>query len=115
MHRLTGLRRQEVADLAPGSVAVLPIGSLEQHGEHLPLGTDSLLVEAVVDRALGERDEVVLCPTLPYGFSGHHQFAVALSLPREHCSTCSPPFWTPWSPQVSAASSWSTGTAGTSR
>lgn len=81
MHRLTGLRRQEVADLAPGSVAVLPIGSLEQHGEHLPLGTDSLLVAAVVDRALGERDEVVLCPTLPYGFSGHHQFAVALSLP----------------------------------
>lgn len=81
MHRLTGLRRHEVADLAPRSVAVLPIGSLEQHGEHLPLGTDSLLVEAVVDRALGEREDVVLCPTLPYGFSGHHQFSVALSLP----------------------------------
>ncbi|GAA1486602.1 creatininase family protein [Brachybacterium fresconis] len=81
MTRLTSLRRQDVAELAPRSVAVLPIGSLEQHGEHLPLGTDSLLVEAVVDRALGEREDAVLCPTLPYGFSGHHQFAVALSLP----------------------------------
>ncbi|MGP5128348.1 creatininase family protein [Brachybacterium tyrofermentans] len=81
MHRLTALRRQEVSALAPDSVAVLPIGSLEQHGEHLPLGTDSFLVDAVISRALGERTDVVLCPTLPYGFSGHHQFAVALSLP----------------------------------
>ena len=81
MPSLTSLRRQDLAELAPRSVAVLPIGSLEQHGEHLPLGTDSLLVEAVVERALGEREDAVLCPTLPYGFSGHHQFAVALSLP----------------------------------
>src|SRR5699024_12628225 len=38
--------------ISPGSVAVLPIGSLEQHGEHLPLGTDTLLVETVARRAL---------------------------------------------------------------
>lgn len=81
MHHLTSLRRQAVAELAPHSVAVLPIGSHEQHGEHLPLGTDTLLVETVVERAFADRDEAVLCPALPYGFSGHHQFAVALSLP----------------------------------
>lgn len=81
MHRLTTLRRQQVAALAPHAVAVLPIGSLEQHGEHLPLGTDSLLVENVIERALTVRRDAVLCPTLPYGFSDHHQFAVALSLP----------------------------------
>jgi creatinine amidohydrolase len=31
-----------------GAVCLLPVGSLEQHGEHLPVGTDSLLVEVVV-------------------------------------------------------------------
>lgn len=83
MTHLATLRRQEVAALAPHAVAVLPIGSLEQHGEHLPLGTDSLLVEAACERALQEREDVAICPTLPYGFSGHHQFAVALSLPPQ--------------------------------
>src|SRR5699024_3427409 len=74
------LTRDQTAEVAPGSVAVLPIGSLEQHGEHLPLGTDTLLVETVARRALRDLENVVLCPTVPYGFSGHHQFACALSI-----------------------------------
>lgn len=80
MDRLTVLTRTDIADRAAEAVAVLPIASQEQHGEHLPLGTDTLLVEAVIERALTDREDVVLCPTLPYGFSGHHQFACALSL-----------------------------------
>lgn len=81
MPHLAEMTRKQVADLAAHGVAVLPIGSLEQHGDHLPLGTDSLLVEEVVERALADRADTALCPPLPYGFSGHHQFAVALSLP----------------------------------
>ncbi|GAA3750429.1 creatininase family protein [Streptomyces tremellae] len=70
-------------------IALLPIGSQEQHAAHLPLGTDTLLAEAVVDRALGllaapapgeDTTEVVRLPTLPYGHSPHHLFAAALSL-----------------------------------
>ncbi len=54
-------------------VVVCPIGSLEQHGHHLPLLTDSLLVTAVAD-AVHERlaDQVLLTPTLWLGASDHH-------------------------------------------
>lgn len=83
VYELAHLTRHQTAEVAPGSVAVLPIGSLEQHGEHLPLGTDTLLVETVARRALRDLENVVLCPTVPYGFSGHHQFACALSIRPE--------------------------------
>ena len=69
------------------AIALLPVGSQEQHGGHLPMGTDTLLVEAVVDRALalleadgGAPAEVVRLPALPFGHSPHHRFAAAVSL-----------------------------------
>lgn len=80
---LAELTRTELAEAAGATVAVLPLGSHEQHGEHLPMGTDSLLVDAVLDAALAEAEmaaQVMRCPTLTYGFSGHHQFAAAASL-----------------------------------
>ncbi len=53
---------------APGGVAVLPLGSLEAHGPHLPCGTDSLLVEGIVARAVAASDHrrVVVFPTVHY-------------------------------------------------
>jgi creatinine amidohydrolase len=67
-----------------GAIAVLPVGSQEQHSEHLPMGTDTLLAEAVVEAAL-ERlgdggPELVRLPALPFGHSPHHLFAAAVSL-----------------------------------
>ncbi|MEO0618158.1 MAG: creatininase family protein [Pseudomonadota bacterium] len=38
-------------DLAPRTVALLPLGAMEAHGPHLPIGTDTILAEAVVDAA----------------------------------------------------------------
>lgn len=66
------------------TVAVLPLGSVEQHGHHMPVGTDSLLAHAVclsaADR-LGEERVVVLPPPW-YGFSSHHMaFAGTITLP----------------------------------
>lgn len=56
-----------------GAVCLLPVGSLEQHGEHLPVGTDSLLVEAVSLRAAeSARRDVVVAPTVWTGLSPHH-------------------------------------------
>lgn len=54
-------------------ICLIPTGSLEQHGGHLPLFTDSLIVTAVaeaVERALS--DCVLLTPTLWLGCSAHH-------------------------------------------
>jgi creatinine amidohydrolase len=50
---------------------ILPTGSIEQHGLHMPLGTDTIIAEAVCGRLAG-RLNIALCPVLAYGFSGEH-------------------------------------------
>lgn len=45
---------------------ILPVGSLLQHGPHLPLGTDSLIVTRLAE-AIAARHEIMLAPTLPFG------------------------------------------------
>ena len=50
--RLLELSRVEAGGRGrAGAICLLPVGSLEQHGEHLPVGTDTLLVETVAVRA----------------------------------------------------------------
>jgi len=46
------LTTADVNAVADAAVAVLPLGAMEQHGPHLPLGVDSILTEAVIARAL---------------------------------------------------------------
>jgi creatinine amidohydrolase len=64
---------------------VLPLGAVEQHGPHLPLATDRLLVDHFcerIDRRLG--DEVLILPTIAVGYSKHHDdFPGTLSLTHE--------------------------------
>jgi len=69
----------EVAGQRP--VLVLPLGSTEQHGPHLPLDTDTRVADAVA-RGLTERlTPLLLAPALPFGASGEHVgFAGTLSL-----------------------------------
>lgn len=74
-HLLARLTRTEITRRAPAAVAVVPVGATEQHGPHLPVGTDHLLVETIAARAAiaaAERADVLVAPTLPYGFSAHH-------------------------------------------
>src|SRR5215469_11232052 len=47
--KLQNMTWQEVAALSRECVVVIPTGSLEQHGPHLPLFTDSLIVTAVAE------------------------------------------------------------------
>src|SRR5256885_2911377 len=73
--RLVEMTRSEAIKAAPESLLVIPLGATEQHGPHLPAGTDTMLVEAVAERAvLGLRDSfpIVLAPTVPLGSSAHH-------------------------------------------
>ncbi|WP_435345381.1 creatininase family protein [Haloarchaeobius sp. HRN-SO-5] len=68
------LARQTTATVDPDdrAVALLPVGSVEQHGPALPLGTDYMAAEAVTD-AVADRDDVLALPTLPVGVSEHHR------------------------------------------
>lgn len=55
------------------AVVLIPTGSLEQHGPHLPLFTDSLIVTAVAEAVEANlSDRVLLTATLWLGASGHH-------------------------------------------
>src|SRR6476661_7432583 len=56
-------------------VVVLPLGSFEQHGPHLPLTTDTDIVAAVAEGLERRRPREILClPTLWPGHSTHHLF-----------------------------------------
>ncbi len=51
---------------------MVPLGSLEQHGPHLPLDTDTRIASAVAARACASRPGVGLAPPVAIGASGEH-------------------------------------------
>jgi len=53
------------------SFVVVPIGSTEQHGPHLPLGTDFLVAKELA-RRVGERANVIVTPVIPVGYAQYH-------------------------------------------
>jgi len=52
--------------------AILPIGSIEQHGPHLPLGTDWIIVKEIAKRLAEKLDNCYLLPAIPYSNSQEH-------------------------------------------
>lgn len=75
----------EVAEQArAGFVLLIPIGSTEQHGPHLPVTTDTDIAESVAAGAARRDDRLVVAPALAYGSSGEHEgFAGTLSIGRD--------------------------------
>lgn len=73
-------------------VALLPVGSVEPHGPHLPLGTDTLISEAACRAAAPALAAVctpILAPALPYGVTEcARAFPGALSLPPAALTAC---------------------------
>lgn len=61
-------------ELDPRPLVLVPVGSTEQHGPHLPFDTDTT-VAAAVAQAVADRvsENVVIAPSLAYGSSGEHQ------------------------------------------
>lgn len=88
MYRWTELTKDALTAVTKTeSIAVLPLGATEQHGPHLPLGTDTALVEAVLDRsALKLRSDldVLILPSQAIALSPEHaSFPGTLTLSSE--------------------------------
>ncbi|RLM59279.1 creatininase family protein [Halobellus sp. Atlit-31R] len=58
--------------VAEESVAIVPLGSTEQHGPHLPLATDHLIAEGLA-RVAADRTGFLCTPTVNVGVSPHHR------------------------------------------
>jgi creatinine amidohydrolase len=64
--------------------AVLPMGSTEYHGEHLPFGTDTLVAQHLAYEVAERVKGLLMLPPLPYGMSAHYSsFPIAITLKTE--------------------------------
>jgi mycofactocin system creatininase family protein len=70
---VTSLAGSVWPELPERPLLVVPLGSVEQHGHHLPLGTDTAVACAVAEAAVGSLDGALLAPALAYGASGEHE------------------------------------------
>lgn len=72
------LRAPEFGELGPETIAILPVGSAEQHGPHLPLNTDFVVADSLArDVAAGHGDELslLLLPSLAVSKSNEHAWS----------------------------------------
>ena len=85
------LRAPELRRLATeNAIVIVPVGSTEQHGPHLPVQVDSLLAGEVARRAalrIAEQEPVVVAPTVWCGLAEHHMAfgaTITLDFPTFH-------------------------------
>jgi len=63
---------------------IIPLGSVEQHGPHLPLGTDWIIAQELAERVSDGAGALVL-PVLPFGYAEYHMdFPGTLTLTQDH-------------------------------
>lgn len=90
------MREEEFSEAikSSGGVCILPVGCLEKHGQHLPVGTDVIHITEIAKRA-AERETAVVFPTMYFGektgageFAGTVIFSAELRLRilKETCS-----------------------------
>jgi creatinine amidohydrolase len=70
--QLGGATWLEVAATGGDCVLAVPVGSLEQHGPHLPLDTDTRIAVELATRLSRTRPDVIVAPAVAYGASGEH-------------------------------------------
>jgi creatinine amidohydrolase len=74
----TELSGPELGELSPDTIAILPIGSAEQHGPHLPLNTDLVVADSLArDVVAGHGDELglLLLPSMAVSKSNEHAWS----------------------------------------
>lgn len=78
MTRLSYIKKsyKEIMEIAESSIAIQPIGSVEQHGEHLPVGTDCIIPLAILKllepKLIEKGIPAAVLPIIPYGKSNEH-------------------------------------------
>jgi len=67
-------------------VVILPIGSVEDHGRHLPIDTDNFLIWSICEAAAqAVPGEILLLPQIPFGFETHHlDFPGTIDIHSDH-------------------------------
>jgi creatinine amidohydrolase len=80
----TWVEMKDVAARNP--VVVVPVGSVEDHGPHLPLDTDNFLIWTICEEAAQRaQGDILLMPLIPYGFETHHMdFPGTIDIHMEH-------------------------------
>jgi creatinine amidohydrolase len=72
------------ATVTPTTVALVPLGTIEGHGAHLPHGTDTFIAADLARRVAERYPDSLLLPALPYGMSEHYEgVGLALTLSPE--------------------------------
>lgn len=69
------LSTRDIAALPPDTIAILPVAAVEQHGPHMPLGTDTLINRGIIARALDKLPadlSVLVLPEQAVGTSSEH-------------------------------------------
>ena len=74
------LARRTFPTVPVGATLVVPVGSVEQHGPHLPLTTDTTIATAVAN-TVATLQNTELAPAIEFGASGEHEgFAGTVSI-----------------------------------
>lgn len=87
MYKWNEMSREQIGKLAKEAMIILPIGAIEQHGPHLPVETDNIIINDVARQSAekaGADIPIVLGPSIPFGFSHHHFLypgVLSLSIP----------------------------------
>jgi creatinine amidohydrolase len=67
---------QAQAAIGGGAMAIVPVGSLEQHGRHLAVNTDNVIAdglgEEIARRGTSQGLKLLLCPAIHYGYTMHN-------------------------------------------
>jgi creatinine amidohydrolase len=69
--RFAEMTAPEIGQIDRDILVLIPVGSIEQHGPHLPVDTDTRLVTAIAE-AMEEKEDILLAPTIWMGHSPHH-------------------------------------------
>lgn len=84
------LSRDEIAAIdKDNTLVIMPVASIEQHGPHLPVGTDKMILDALLRRMIEkggyEEANVLIAPVLPIGKSNEHMhFAGTMTFGTQH-------------------------------